>query len=368
MENNRLQRLYSLLCRLGFAVVLPVFLAVPASAADGTQNRIGSISLLYFVIAAVSLLLFVGYCVLEKQKDRKFLLLYGAVFAVNFGYFLLSVSPNLGFALWANRISYFGAAYSVLLMLLIIADVCCIRLNRKVWIFLIAVSTAAFLLAASGGVHSLYYAEVTLIRSHGASALSKVYGPLHILYPLYLFAYFGMMVGMVAYAVFQRKLQTASHAVFLTIIVLGNIVTWFVEQLIRVDFEFLSVSYMATEILLLLLWSMLRAYGILDTHPGAWNGCRTAAALPPNLEELYSAFACRVKTLTTAEKRILDFYIDGYETADIPDLAYISIHTVKKHNRSIYQKLEISSRNELMLYIDMFRRCGRLDQLMQGKE
>ena len=36
---------------------------------------------------------------------------------------------------------------------------------------------------------------------------------------------------------------------------------------------------------------------------------------------------------------------------------------MKKHNRSIYQKLEVSSRDELMLYIELLRCCGRLDEL-----
>lgn len=358
-------RTFARLCCFVPAVFLPVLLAVPVSAADGAQSGVGNSSLLYGVIASVSLLLLIGYCIFEKQKDRKFLLLYGAVFAVNLGYFLLSVSPGIGFALWANRISYLGAAYSLLLMLLIIADVCRIRLTYKMRVLLIAVSTAAFLLAASGGILPLYYREVTLVHSHGASVLQKVYGPLHVLYSVYLFAYFAGMVGIVIHAIVRRKLLSSFHAVFLAAIVLGNIAIWLVEQLIRVDFEFLSVSYMATEIMLLLLWSMLRAYGILDNGGNLQHNGETEGSLPPNLEELYSAFAQRVKTLSAAEKRILDFYIDGYETADIPDLAYISIHTVKKHNRSIYQKLEISSRDELMLYIDLFRRCGRLEQLMQ---
>jgi DNA-binding CsgD family transcriptional regulator len=74
-----------------------------------------------------------------------------------------------------------------------------------------------------------------------------------------------------------------------------------------------------------------------------------------------------VRTLSSAERRILGYYIDGHEIADIPELAFISIHTVKKHNRSIYQKLEVSSRDELMLYIELFRRCHRLDELADAQ-
>lgn len=85
--------------------------------------------------------------------------------------------------------------------------------------------------------------------------------------------------------------------------------------------------------------------------------------LPPNIEELFNNFAQRAKTLTTAERGILKYYIDGHEITEIPDLAFVSIHTVKKHNSNIYQKLGISSRDELMLYLEMFRRLDRLNEL-----
>ena len=88
-------------------------------------------------------------------------------------------------------------------------------------------------------------------------------------------------------------------------------------------------------------------------------------ALPPNMEDMFHRFSDRVKTLSSAERRILNYYIDGHEIAEIPELAFVSIHTVKKHNRSIYQKLEIASRDELMLYIELFRCCNRLEELTE---
>ena len=85
--------------------------------------------------------------------------------------------------------------------------------------------------------------------------------------------------------------------------------------------------------------------------------------LPPNIAELFDQFVARKDLLTEAERNILRYYIDGHEIADIPDLAFISMSTVRKHNRSIYEKLGVASRDELMLYIDLFRRCGRLQEL-----
>ena len=89
-----------------------------------------------------------------------------------------------------------------------------------------------------------------------------------------------------------------------------------------------------------------------------------SSGLPPNIAELFDSFAARVKTLTSAEHNIFLYYVQGREISEIPDLAFISINTVRKHNRSIYEKLRVASKDELMLYVELFERCGRLDDLM----
>ena len=329
-------------------------------------------ALVYGIVSLLSVLLVVGYILWERNKERKFLLLYTCVAIVNTGYFLQAVSGTLAGAMLANRISYFGAAYSMLMMLLIITDVCQLQLQNWKRNLLIGISTAAFLLAASGTWMGLYYENVTIMNVDGMTRLVKDYGPLHILYTVYLLSYFIVMVSMIISAARHSKIASAKYAVFLLAVVLGNIGVWAVEQFIDVDFEFLSVSYILTEVMLLLIYGMLRDYGILQPG-GALIATQMLAQmnmqqaqikeLPSGMEEMFAVFAQKVTTLSAAERRILNYYIDGYEIADIPDLAYISIHTVKKHNRSIYQKLNVASRDELMLYIEFFRCCGRMDEL-----
>ena len=88
--------------------------------------------------------------------------------------------------------------------------------------------------------------------------------------------------------------------------------------------------------------------------------------LPENVAALFDNFVENSKKLSPAEWTVMRLYIEGHEIAEVPDLAFISIATVRKHNRSIYEKLEVASRDELMLYIDLFRRCNRLDELVEG--
>ena len=86
--------------------------------------------------------------------------------------------------------------------------------------------------------------------------------------------------------------------------------------------------------------------------------------LPPNILEVLDRFSDAVHTLTKAEYNIYKFYVEGHEIADIPEIAFVSMSTVKKHNSNIYKKLGITSYSELMLYIDLFRRCDRLDSII----
>ena len=332
----------------------------------------GVLSIVYGVVALLSVLLLIFYFLFDKKKNHRFLALFCCVATSNLGYFLLAICNSLAVAKAANAISYFGGAFSMLVMLLIIYDVCQMRKRQWLTWSLIGISVGVFALAASGDWLGLYYQSVSLEIINGTTHLIKEYGPLHWLYALYLAVYIFMMLLCIAYAAKTKRLSSPKYTTFLLVTVLLNVAVWLVEQGINEEFEFLCVSYVVTEVLLLLIYNMLCDYGIICPETGILSvqmltqlNSRQVdpAALPPGMEDMFRSFAERAKTLTSAEHRILNYYIDGHDIAEIPDLAFISIHTVKKHNRSIYQKLEIASRDELMLYIELFRCCGRLDEL-----
>lgn len=90
----------------------------------------------------------------------------------------------------------------------------------------------------------------------------------------------------------------------------------------------------------------------------------TEEGMPPELDQFFSDFIARVETLTPMEHTVLQYYIDGCDISEVSQRAFISINTAKKHNTNINRKLCVSSREELMLCIDLFRRCGKLEQII----
>ena len=91
----------------------------------------------------------------------------------------------------------------------------------------------------------------------------------------------------------------------------------------------------------------------------------SAESLPPNVEELLSQFSRNIAALTPTERSILRSFIEGYDLTETASRSFVSVNTVKKHNTNINRKLGVTSREELLLYVDLFRRCGRLSEITE---
>ena len=64
--------------------------------------------------------------------------------------------------------------------------------------------------------------------------------------------------------------------------------------------------------------------------------------------EHYSEFLTKINSLSKTEKEIFDLYIQGLNSKQICELRFISINTIKTHNKNIYKKLNVRSRAELL--------------------
>lgn len=64
----------------------------------------------------------------------------------------------------------------------------------------------------------------------------------------------------------------------------------------------------------------------------------------------YEQFLMGVKTLTSMERTVFDYYLDGKSVKQIVTLAGIKESTVRFHNRNIYSKLGVNSLKQLLLY------------------
>lgn len=322
-------------------------------------DKATSVSVIYFFTTFAAFLLLIGCLFLIDRREKWFIVLFSSVFVVNLGYLLLSLSRGLEFALTANTIAYLGSALLPLTMLMIILNVCKYRIPGWVKALFVCISVFMFLIAASPilGI-DLYYKEVCFVLRGGSGALDKVYGPLHLLYLFYLLSYFAIMVVLSLRASMKKTLDSTVHAVILLVAVFSNIAVWLFGQLVDMNFEFLSVSYIVTELFLLTLHLMLKE-AQRNRQIIIINETKEHEPVEQSdtdiLKEKYEFMLSQLPSLTPTERLIYDLYIDGKGTKDVLSELNIKENTLKYHNKNIYSKLGVSSRKELKELSRLYR-------------
>lgn len=335
----------------------PLLLLVPIlSGCNSIGEKAASLSIIYGAAAVLSLLLLIGCCLLVRKKRSWFILLFSSVLVGNIGYTFLAVSGTLEAALWANRVSYLGSVFLPFSMLMIILNVTNTRCKKWVRIALFALAAAVFLVAASPGVLDIYYKEVSFRIVDGAGMLVKVYGPLHPIYLFYLVGYFGVMVAVIIRATIRKTIDTTAHAIIIAIAVFVNIGVWLIEQLVSLEFEFLSISYIISELFLLgvhlVMNEMQRLKELVRQKDAALQASaeeKRQKAVSISQDDL-EVFSRGLQTLTPTERVIYDAYLSGSSSNDVMSDLNIKENTLKFHNKNIYSKLGVTSRKQLLSF------------------
>lgn len=344
-----------------FGLILPMLISFTGCGYVGSKSA--NMSAIYIVTSILSLLLLLGYILLVKKKEHWILLLFSAVAVVNIGYLSLSLSSTLNEALLANRIAYLGSVFLPVSMLMTILKTCNITLKKWMISAIIGISIVVFLIAASPGYLDIYYKEVTLITVNGMSVLEKVYGPLHSVYLYYLILHFTAMIGIIVYAKMSKRIKSILHASVILCAVLVNISVWLMEQLIKFDFEFLSISYIVSELFLLGISLIIQESSIrsalISTNDRKHENKLLSEVKSKNqitaeddaetFTKQCEYFESKICTLTPTEKEIFDLYLKHKGTKDIMAQLNITENTVKYHNKNIYSKLGVTSRKQLLL-------------------
>lgn len=311
-------------------------------------------STVYGIAMAVSLVMTGIYYYVDRKHDKWLGLLFASVAVCDIGYFILSLSKSLDAALWANRIAYLGSVFLPFSLLMMVMTLSRFNYPKILPRILVAVNSVMFMVAASGGFLPIYYKEVSLGFADGYPVLIKEYGPLHPVYKVFIFAYFAAMVAVIAYTAVKKTVVSSKHTVFLAFVVIGNIAIWLVENMIHSSFEFLSISYIVTEGMILFLYSILQDYGLTEAPQTkadtAEQHTQTVEAIKAfsseQIESIMKSWSA-VDTLSQREKEVLRFLLENKKRKVIAETLFVTESTIKKHTAGIYRKLETANRTEL---------------------
>jgi len=74
---------------------------------------------------------------------------------------------------------------------------------------------------------------------------------------------------------------------------------------------------------------------------------------------LLDEFAKNTGTLSPSERSVYDLYAQGYSAKEIAETLCLSINTIKTHSKHIYAKLDVTSRAELLLYVNLLEEIDK---------
>ena len=303
------------------------------------------------LIAAIGLL--IAYLLMVKNKELWLTMLYISITVVNLGYLLISLANTVGFALFANDVAYLGSVFLSAFMFLTIVRLCGFEIKKARVITCVSLGVLMFAIVASAPMLPLYYKSVDIEMIDGAAKLVKEYGVLHPFYMVYLLGYFAAMIGTIVHSVRKKKIAGPKLAGFIAAIVFSNLLMWLFEKLVRWEYEFLSVTYIASELLLLLVYWMMQDYvhksDIPTFTPAESEQLGIYIATMPMDIKIGKVLLCLKsgETLAPREREVLELILQYKKRREIAEILYVSESSVKLYTRTLYSKLGVTCREEL---------------------
>ena len=309
----------------------------------------------YLVLFLISLILIPIYLVSVKKGyiDPWFLVFIICVSIVNLGYFLISISSTVNFALFSNKIAYLGQVIIPMCMLIIITKLCGYKLMKKYIFILISCAFIMFTIVCTTGYLDWYYKSATIEQLEGVTFLHKTYGVLHPLNLIYVSAYFIIMVVTLVYALKKHKGLYKRQATFMLIVVAGNLGMWLIQKIIPWNFEFLSITYLMSAGAFLSLYLLLQDYVHINNIPTYSKKEQEKLGtdiVTLSMEEKIEKVLLYVKEgeiLCSREREILELILQNMKRKDIATKLFLSENTIKTYTRTLYSKLGVTCREEL---------------------
>ena len=228
----------------------------------------------YGILFIASLILTGIYAGIWRKRFSLFLTLtFAFIPVINFGYYSIASSQNVAEAIVGIKISYLGIFAHVFIMYAIF-NLCNLNIKKSIRLTLLSISTLFFLSSLSIGSSTFFYKSISGELINKTLILNKEYGIVHTLYYIQMFIYMAITISVTIYA-FRKKNDVSRHNLrYMLACETIPVLTFFLGRLLHLKVDLMPLSYVLSEIVLLMISRRIVLYDVTETviETIAFNG------------------------------------------------------------------------------------------------
>ena len=213
-------------------------------------------------IVIISIATLLSLILLYRNRiSAYYFLFFGAVCVASLGFYQIAAAKDLATAIQGNQVVYLGASFIPMFLLACVANLCKVKVRHWMEALFLLISVVILGLAMTVGKLDWYYAKVEYAQLGGIAYLTKTYGPLHILYPIYLGV---AVVGALVMTIHSIRKTEVSWATSITLLVSSILAVsvYAVERGLHLPFELMPYAYCVLEIVILFLLRRISLYNV----------------------------------------------------------------------------------------------------------
>ena len=221
----------------------------------------------YQVLFVMSIVLTILYILSwHKHFDVHVTLVFVMVPIAIMGNVMTARATSLEEAILANKITYFGGSFLVLIITISILNLCEIHVPQWARVVAFAACTVVYLSVLSIGDKTWFYKSCDFAKEDGVGRLvNKVYGPMHTVFGGMVMLLFAVGLAGMVYSYVRKKNVPRKIILLLFIPETVAIFAFYVgRQVITDKIEFLPAAYVFAQIMYLIIIHQVCLYDITD--------------------------------------------------------------------------------------------------------
>ena len=200
----------------------------------------------------------------HKHFDVNLTLMFFAGVISNLGYLMLADSTTAQEAILANKFSYFGACFGPLFIMLLIFNLCHIKLPSILRRLFFIASSAVYLSVIFTGKSNLFYREIVFEKTGSTAWLSKTYGPMHAVFMALIAAYTIISFIVLIYSYVKKKDASRYMISLLFTMEVVSVMCYVARRIFDLKFESVPLAYAMILVIFLFIVYRISIYDVDD--------------------------------------------------------------------------------------------------------